>query len=65
MSLNFINLHNPSALGAQFTQPLTEMSSRDKYFWGVERGRCVKLTVSLPSVSQLFRQYGVINISTP
>jgi hypothetical protein len=48
----FLNLPNPSSrtgpLG--FTQHLTEMgtNSREKYFWGVERCRCVRLTTSPP-----------------
>jgi hypothetical protein len=33
------------------TQPRREVTSR-KYFWGVERGRGVRLTTSPPSVSQ-------------
>jgi hypothetical protein len=36
-----------AALGSAFAQPLTEMStrSRNTCFWGVERGRCVRLIV--------------------
>jgi hypothetical protein len=38
----------------------------EKYcFWGVERGRCVGLSTSSPSVSRLCRQYGVFNIAQP
>jgi hypothetical protein len=32
---------------------------------GVKRGRCIRLTTSLPSVSQLSTQCGVLNISQP
>jgi hypothetical protein len=45
---------------------LTDMSTRDrnnKCFWGVERGRCVNLTNSAPSVSRLSRWCGILNIS--
>jgi hypothetical protein len=34
-------------------------------FWGVERGRWVGLTTLPPSVSQLSRQCGILNISQP
>jgi hypothetical protein len=61
--LNFSSLPNPSrssvALG--FTHPLTEMSVR-KCFWGVKR---VRLTISPPSVSQLYRKCEVIDVSRP
>jgi hypothetical protein len=62
----FFNWLNPStctmALG--LTQPLTEMSTR-KYFWEVERGRRVSLTISSPSVSRLSRQGKILDISQP
>jgi hypothetical protein len=32
---------------------------------GVERSRCVGLTISQPSVSRLSRQCGIFNISQP
>jgi hypothetical protein len=44
-----------------FIQPLTEISTR-KWFWGVERGRRVRLTIS-PSLSRLSRQCEILNIS--
>jgi hypothetical protein len=34
-------------------------------FWGVKCGWCVRLTNLLPSMSQLFRQCGILNISQP
>jgi hypothetical protein len=39
----------------EFTQPLTEMSTRSRkiMFLGEERGRCIMLTTLLPSVSRL------------
>jgi hypothetical protein len=36
---------------------------RKKSLWGVERGRCVRLTTLPPSVSWLSRQCGILNIS--
>jgi hypothetical protein len=64
-SLNFLNLPNPSSLPAlEFIQPLTEIRTRKKSFWGVECGRKVRLTL-LPSVSRLSKQCGILNISQP
>jgi hypothetical protein len=34
-------------------------------FWGVERGRCLGLTILPISVSRLSRQCGILNISQP
>jgi hypothetical protein len=56
-SLNFSSLPNPSScnMALGFTQPLTEMCTR-KCFWGVERGRRIRLMTSPPFVSRLSRQ---------
>jgi hypothetical protein len=51
----------------RFTPSLIEQSTRDrneKCFWRVEHGRHVRLTASLPSVSQS-GQCGILNISQP
>jgi hypothetical protein len=62
----FFSLHNPSGLSMvlRLTQPLTEMSTR-KCFWGVERGRRLRLTTSQQSVSRLCGKCGILNISQP
>jgi hypothetical protein len=61
--VNFFNLPNPSsgtmALGS--TQPLTEMSIRK--FPGGKGGRCIGLTILPPSVSQMSRKCGSVNLS--
>jgi hypothetical protein len=53
MSLNFINLPNPSSrtMAVGFTQTLTEISTR-KYIWGTKRSRLVRLTTSPPYVTR-------------
>jgi hypothetical protein len=53
-SLNFFNLPNLSSctMALGLTQPLTEMSTRKCFRWA-EHGRCIRLTTSPPSVSQL------------
>jgi hypothetical protein len=46
-----------------FTQPLTEMiTETGRKFLGVERGRQLRMTTSLPSESQLRRQCEILNI---
>jgi hypothetical protein len=60
-----VSLRNPSsrtvALGS--AQPVTEMNTRN--LPGLERGRRVGLTTTLPSMTRLFRQCGIIDISQP
>jgi hypothetical protein len=36
-----------------------------KRFWRVERNRCVRLKTSPPTLSRLYRQCGILNISQP
>jgi hypothetical protein len=57
----------PTALGPWVYSVLTEMSTRirKKNLWGVEYGWCIRLTTLPPSMSQLCRQCGVLNISQP
>jgi hypothetical protein len=46
-----------------FTQPLIEMSTEQ--FLGVKRCWRVRLTAQPPSVSRLYRQCGILDISQP
>jgi hypothetical protein len=56
---SFFNLPNPSSdiMALRVNQHLTEISTR-RYLWGVERGRRVRLTISPPTVSWLFKNVG-------
>jgi hypothetical protein len=66
MLLTFLVL--TAALGPRFNEPLTEMSTRDrynKYSWGVENGWCMRLDNLTNILSELSRQCGNLNISQP
>jgi hypothetical protein len=65
----FFNLPNPSAAIGPGVHSASNRNEYEKHksnvSWGVERGRCVGLTNLRPSVSQLSRQCGILNISQP
>jgi hypothetical protein len=52
-----------SSMASEFTQPLTEISTRR--FLCVKCGRRVRLITLSRSVSRLYRQCGILNISQP
>jgi hypothetical protein len=63
-----INLPNPSSrtIALQLTQPLTEMSIAKSFGGGgLQRGRRVRLTTSLTSVSLLSRKCWVLGSHNP
>jgi hypothetical protein len=66
---DFISFLNPfTSCALRFTHTLTEMSNRGRNkvcLWAGERGQCVKLATSPPSVSRLSRQCKIFSISKP
>jgi hypothetical protein len=62
-----MNLMFPAALGPGIysASNRNEYQKKRKCFWGVERGRHLRLTNPPPSVSRLCRQCGILNISQP
>jgi hypothetical protein len=62
-----IDLIIPAAVGpgVHSASNKNEYQKRRKRFWGAERGRCERLKTLPPSVSQLSRQCGILNISQP
>jgi hypothetical protein len=65
-SLDFFNFSNPSSpsMALGLTQPLTEMSTR-MIPGGVNHDQHIRLTSSLPPVSQLSRKYVILDILQP
>jgi hypothetical protein len=65
-SINLFNLPNSSsrttALG--LAQSLTEINTR-QCIWGIERSWCFRLTISMPFVSPLSRQCGILKVLQP
>jgi hypothetical protein len=64
--MNFsVYLIIPAALGPRFhlASNRNVYKKQKKCFWEVKWGRCVRLTTLPPSVSRLFTQCGIFNIS--
>jgi hypothetical protein len=61
-SLNVISLPSSCTVVLELTQLLTEMSTKN-FPEANKHGRCIRLTISLQSVSLLSRKYEIIDIS--
>jgi hypothetical protein len=59
---NLLNLSSRTSSGVYSVSNRSEYQKEEKSFWGVERGRRA-LKSSLPSMSRLSRQCGILNIS--
>jgi hypothetical protein len=62
-SVNFFSLHNPSSCARPCGIPSLVPEGEKKCFGGVECCQHIRLTTLLLSLSQLSRQYGILNIS--
>jgi hypothetical protein len=62
-SLDFFNLPNPSrrTLALGLARPVREISTR--ILLGEKRGRCVRLTISAPSISRFCGKCGILDVS--
>jgi hypothetical protein len=56
----FFQLHYGPGVDSAFSR-----NEHQEFSWGVKHGLCIKLITSPPYVSQLSRNYGILNISQP